>query len=143
MGCQKGIAKAIVDKGADYIFGLKGNPPNLHAEVLEAFDDSRLARLSEDITSYVETADKGQGRNEVRRVGVWRDIGWLAQSDAWPGYSGTHSARRDVARATRVDLEQPRGGGGARREGPRTLAGREQAARGAGRDVRGRPRAHL
>ena len=85
MGCQKGIAKAIVDKGADCIFRLKGNPPNLHAEVLEAFDDSRLARLSEDITSYVETADKGHGRNEVRRVGVWRDIGWLAQSDAWPG----------------------------------------------------------
>ena len=75
MGCQKGIAKAIVDKGADYIFGLKGNPPHLHAEVLEAFDDSRLARLSEDITSYVETADKGHGRNEVRRVGAWRNIG--------------------------------------------------------------------
>ena len=46
MGCQKGIAKAIVDKDADYIFGLKGNHPSLHAEVLEAFDDSRLARLS-------------------------------------------------------------------------------------------------
>lgn len=33
MGCQKGIAKAIVDNGADYIFGLKSNQPSLHKEV--------------------------------------------------------------------------------------------------------------
>src|SRR5690606_40099678 len=38
MGCQRGIAKAIVDNGADYIFGLKSNQPSLHKEVLEAFD---------------------------------------------------------------------------------------------------------
>jgi len=85
MGCQKGIAKAIVEKGADYIFGLKGNQPSLHAEVLDAFDPSRLARLSGDAASYSETADKGHGRNEVRRVWVERDVAWLAQSDAWPG----------------------------------------------------------
>jgi predicted transposase YbfD/YdcC len=111
MGCQKRIAKVIVDKGADYIFGLKGNPPKLHAEVLEAFDDSRLARLSEDITSYVETADKGHGRNEVRRIGAWRDIGWLAPSDAWPGlrslilvesaFAGAHAAELSVTRTGR------------------------------------------
>lgn len=85
MGCQKGIAKAITEKGADYIFGLKGNQPSLHAEVLATFDPGRLAQLSQDRRSYVETADKGHGRNEVRRVWVERDVGWLAGSDKWPG----------------------------------------------------------
>jgi len=36
IGCQKGIAKAIVDKGARYIFGLKANQPSLHDDVLGA-----------------------------------------------------------------------------------------------------------
>jgi predicted transposase YbfD/YdcC len=85
MGCQKGIARALVEQGADYIFGLKGNQPSLHAEVLEAFDAGRLARLAQDGTSYVETVDKGHGRNEVRRVWVERDVAWLTRSDAWPG----------------------------------------------------------
>jgi predicted transposase YbfD/YdcC len=84
IGCQKGIAKAIVDKGADYMFGLKSNQPSLHKEVLEAFDAATLARLSQDSKSYVETADKGHGRSEVRRVWVERDVSWLAQSEAWP-----------------------------------------------------------
>src|SRR3990167_7917514 len=30
MGCQKGIAQAIVDKSADYVLGLKGNQGTLH-----------------------------------------------------------------------------------------------------------------
>src|SRR5690606_19233123 len=59
IGCQRGIAKAIVDKGADYMFGLKSNQPSLHKEVLEAFDAATLARLSQDSRSYVESADKG------------------------------------------------------------------------------------
>src|SRR5690606_28350862 len=84
MGCQRGIAKAIVDNGADYIFGLKSNQPSLHKEVLEAFDDATLARLSQDSKSYVETADKGHGRSEIRRVWVERDVSWLTQSEAWP-----------------------------------------------------------
>lgn len=84
MGCQKGIAQAIVDKGADYIFGLKLNQPSLHAEVLGAFDESALARLSREPANYVEGADKGHGRNEFRRVWVERDVRWLAQSAEWP-----------------------------------------------------------
>src|SRR5690606_25821174 len=82
MGCQRGIAKAIVDNGADYIFGLKSNQPSVHKEVLEAFDGATLARLARDARSHVETADKGHGRNEVRRVWVQREVAWLSRSEA-------------------------------------------------------------
>jgi predicted transposase YbfD/YdcC len=84
MGCQKGIAKAIVDKGADYIFGLKSNQPSLHQEVLAAFDEAACARLARAPANHVVTVDKGHGRNEVRRVWVEHDVSWLARSEAWP-----------------------------------------------------------
>lgn len=100
MGCQKGIAKAIVDKGADYIFGLKGNHPSLHREVLEAFDAETCATLARETGSYAATVDKGHGRNEVRRVWVQRDVSWLAQTEEWPGLSSL----------VLVEAERTRGG---------------------------------
>ena len=39
MGCQKEIARQIVDQGADYVLSLKGNQGNLHKEVELLFDD--------------------------------------------------------------------------------------------------------
>jgi predicted transposase YbfD/YdcC len=87
MGCQKGIAKAIMDKGADYIFGLKGNQPSLHGEVLAAFDAETCATLEREPGTYAVTVDKGHGRNEVRRVWVQRDISWLAKTKEWAGLS--------------------------------------------------------
>lgn len=84
MGCQRDIAKQLAERGADYIFGLKGNHPTLHREVLGAFDAATCAALARDPRSYSETADKGHGRHEVRRVWVQRDVSWLTQSEAWP-----------------------------------------------------------
>ena len=37
MGCQKEIAKTIVDKGADYVLAVKDNQPTLHTAIHEAF----------------------------------------------------------------------------------------------------------
>src|SRR5437588_6317115 len=37
MGCQKEIAKAIVEQGGDYVLAVKDNQPTLHAEVQAAF----------------------------------------------------------------------------------------------------------
>lgn len=85
IGCQKGIAKQIVEQGADYIFGLKSNQPGLHREVLDAFDEATCARLASEPGAFGETADKGHGRLEVRRVWVERNVSWLARSKEWPG----------------------------------------------------------
>jgi predicted transposase YbfD/YdcC len=85
MGCQKGVARALLHKGADYIFGLKGNQPSLHQEVLEAFDAETCASLAQKPGSYAVTVDKGHGRSEVRRVWVQHDVSWLAQTKEWEG----------------------------------------------------------
>ena len=41
MGCQKEIAKAIVNKQADYLLAVKGNQELLHREIQEQFSDFR------------------------------------------------------------------------------------------------------
>ncbi len=84
MGCQKSIAKTIREQGADYLFGLKGNHPTLHREVLDAFDDETCAELASSTHTCHAEADKGHGRTEYRKVWVQKDVKWLHQSDQWP-----------------------------------------------------------
>jgi predicted transposase YbfD/YdcC len=84
MGCQKNIARCIVEKDADYIFGLKGNQPTLHQEVLTAFDDATCERLRVTPGAFHESVDKGHGRLEVRRVSVLREADWLTHQEQWP-----------------------------------------------------------
>jgi predicted transposase YbfD/YdcC len=83
MGCQKEIASLVRERGADYIFGLKGNHPTLQAEVLRAFDSQTLSELELDTHTFHESADKGHGRNELRRIWVLRDLTWLNSAEKW------------------------------------------------------------
>jgi predicted transposase YbfD/YdcC len=83
IGCQKTIAEAIVDQGADYIFGLKGNHPTLHEDVVDAFDDETIKELCQSSDTFAESCDKGHGRLEVRKVYCLRKIDWVYQASEW------------------------------------------------------------
>lgn len=48
MGCQRNIATAITEKGADYLLAVKDNQPTLHREVKEYFDGFQSGILSEE-----------------------------------------------------------------------------------------------
>ena len=65
MGCQKEIAKTIVEKEADYVLALKGNHKNLHLEVEEIFKS--IDAGSEIKFDYFNTVDKNHGRVEIRQ----------------------------------------------------------------------------
>lgn len=106
MGCQKGIAKQIVAKGADYLFGLKGNQPTLHEEVKTSFDAATCSALSKEPSSYCEMADKGHGRNELRRVYVQREVSWLVQSEAWPKLSALILVESERTRRGEKSIER-------------------------------------
>ena len=41
MGCQKEIAKKIVDGGADYLLAVKENQPTLSADIVALFEEAR------------------------------------------------------------------------------------------------------
>ena len=67
MGCQKEIAKAITEKGADYILALKQNQRQFYDDSTDTFDQLRRSEFSEIDYGFCETLEKGHGRIEKRR----------------------------------------------------------------------------
>jgi predicted transposase YbfD/YdcC len=68
MGCQKDIAQKIIDGGANYILGLKGNQKNTFNFVQELFSyglGNNFAGLN--YTEYDKT-EQGHGRTERRHI---------------------------------------------------------------------------
>jgi len=83
MGCQKDIAKQIVDQGADYILSLKGNQGNLHKEVELLFEDAKKNDFK-DLSHEIHTSvDGGHGRVETRRCTVIADEDWFEEKSKW------------------------------------------------------------
>ncbi len=76
MGCQKTIAKAITDKGADYILAVKDNQGHLLDDIQEAFS-SGCARQQ-----HTQT-DMGHGRIEKRICTTINDIDWVCDQKEW------------------------------------------------------------
>lgn len=85
MGCQREIARKIIDRQADYVLALKGNQGTLRDDV-ELFAKEQKARNFKDTTvSRDQSVDGDHGRIETRRTTVFHDIGWLRQHHDWPG----------------------------------------------------------
>ena len=82
MGCQKDIAEKIIETGADYVLGLKGNQGTLHEDVKLYFEDDTEA------VKKTVTKEKDHGRIETREYYLETDIAWLSQKLEW---SGLHS----------------------------------------------------
>jgi predicted transposase YbfD/YdcC len=83
MGCQKSIAGKIINKGADYVLGLKGNQGNLHDDVKLFFQDCLASGFKDVAYDYVETVDGDHGRIETRRHWTTSDIDWLYDRALW------------------------------------------------------------
>jgi predicted transposase YbfD/YdcC len=86
MGCQKKIAKQIVDQEGNYVFNLKGNQSTLHKDV-QLFIESHVddKKLQETIFDKLEVVDVGHGRIETRRYWITDEVAWLDQLKDWPG----------------------------------------------------------
>lgn len=84
MGCQKEIAREIVDGGGDFVLAVKDNQPKLHAAIESYF----LTHLEQDLENLRhrtrETRDVGHGRQDDRSyvlTPVPRDF---ALAKEWP-----------------------------------------------------------
>lgn len=85
MGCQREIAKKIIDKKADYVLALKGNQGSLREDV-EVFAAEQKAKNFADTTiSQDTTIDGDHGRIETRTTTVIHDGEWLQERHRWPG----------------------------------------------------------
>lgn len=96
MGCQKKIAKEIIEADADYVLALKGNQETVHEEV-KSFLDTTLeekkkqqpkgAEVPKEVAGLkeIEIVEKDHGRIEIRRYYQSDCLGWFADRDKWEG----------------------------------------------------------
>ena len=85
MGCQRAIARKILDKKADYVLALKDNQTTLREDV-EVFVAEQKANGFQDATiSRDQTVDGDHGRIETRTTTVIHDADWLRERHDWPG----------------------------------------------------------
>ena len=94
MGCQKEIARQIIDGGSDYILAVKSNQGELNHNVRDAFECSERDGFNGVAHSYHEQVNKDHGRLETRRCWVITDRDQLAYID--PG--GEWSSLKAVAK---------------------------------------------
>jgi predicted transposase YbfD/YdcC len=85
MGCQREIARKIVDKKADYVLALKGNQSGLRDDVELFVAEQRANGFRDTTISRHKTVDGDHGRIETRIVTVLHDAEWLAERHRWPG----------------------------------------------------------
>ena len=85
IGCQKDIARRIVDGGGDYILTIKENQKALHHAVKKELDDMIRNRFKGVWHDTHQQVEPGHGRIETRRVWVTDELDWLKQAEDWAG----------------------------------------------------------
>ena len=86
MGCQKAIAKKVIEGGGDFTFAVKDNHPKLAAAIEQAFLDAYEAGLLESGFRSKTVREKGHGREEMRSYCVASvPESMKALTKAWPG----------------------------------------------------------
>jgi len=98
MGCQKDIAQAITEQGADYVLALKENHKTLHDDVALFFEDAKATDFAGLDHERYETVDGDHGRIETRTYWITSDIEWLGGKASWSKLQsiGRVESRREI-----------------------------------------------
>lgn len=89
MGCQKEIAKTIVNNKGDYLLAVKDNHKTLHEDIRLFFDEAIKGQWEGVRHQYCQTVDGDHGRIETRRCWVTNHVKWLKrQGHDWAGLKG-------------------------------------------------------
>jgi predicted transposase YbfD/YdcC len=96
MGCQKDIAKKIVDAGGDYVLAVKDNQPTLYAAVEAVFSDARQDELRERPHRKHQTRETGHGRRDERYYVLAKIPDDFPGKGAWRGLQAIGMAVRLV-----------------------------------------------
>jgi len=92
MGCQKEIARAIVEGQGDFVIAVKDNQPNLRAALAEFFDEQVDRDLKDLRYRNHETREEGHGRLDERSYLLTKTPANFPLKKEWPwvkaiGYS--------------------------------------------------------
>jgi len=83
MGCQKEIAKKIVDRGGDYVLPVKGNQETLMNDIQFSFDVAAALDFHNLEHDLYETFETGHGRAERRTYLVLHELALITERDKW------------------------------------------------------------
>jgi predicted transposase YbfD/YdcC len=83
MGCQKTIAKSIIERGAEYVLALKDNQGHLFEDVQQVFAQAQARNFVGIDHDFHQTLDKGHGRVEIRRCWTMGQVEFLTDADKW------------------------------------------------------------
>ena len=86
MGCQREVAAACREAGADYLLPLKDNQPTVNDEVTRFMRHVRDADPKS--LTYSGTVGKGHGRLVRRRAWQSRDVSWFEDRAKWRDLAG-------------------------------------------------------
>lgn len=106
MGCQKEIAKKIVDGGGDYILTVKGNHEKLLEDIQATVEKALDGKLPPGVTRQTITRDDEHGRQEVRSYVVIEDVESLRERKSWAKVAvvGMCHSERTVAGKTTTEV---------------------------------------
>ena len=105
MGCQKEIARLIIEDSGDYVIALKENQGQLYQEVKELFEDEGLVTA---VGDFHETVNKGHGRLEHRQCWSIADqecLSYLNPKGVWPGLQSVAKVTGERHIGEKVSIE--------------------------------------
>lgn len=106
MGCQKKIAKKIIEKEADYVLAVKGNQGHLYTAIKDLFDIAHEESFNQLSHQFSEEIDKGHGRVEHRRYWLTEDLSSIEDlTSKWVGLTsvGMVESQRHIGDKVTID----------------------------------------
>jgi predicted transposase YbfD/YdcC len=106
MGCQKEIAKSIIEANAQYMLAVKDNQPSLLCDVIATFEAAAKDCKAAGAIDCYQTEDKGHGRTEVRRCWTTSDLSRVSQRSQWKELSGLVLVESERSVNGKTSIEQ-------------------------------------
>ena len=95
IGCQKAIAKQIVDGGGDYVLIVKGNQERLLADIQETVLKALDGELPAGSMRQCTTTERDHGRQEERSCVMIENVAGIRDRKLWPGLTTVGMCRRE------------------------------------------------
>ncbi len=105
MGCQKDIAKQVIEQKGDYVLALKGNQSGLLEAVEAVFEQADRVGYEDYPVDYFETTERSRNRVEIRRHWTIECEGLFEQTELWEGLNiiGMVECERTVNKQTTIE----------------------------------------
>lgn len=95
IGCQKAIAKQIVDREGDYVLVAKGNQERLMVDIQQTVAAALNGELPKGVTRQCLTREEGHGRKEERSCVIVEHIAGIRDAKLWAGLRTVGMCRRE------------------------------------------------